>query len=171
VGLAGGFFLGWRRFILERPHDPAWETGWGEAILRALPGSTPEYAHSFAVMLTNRSLAFQRFEGYWMRVYPYGHADFDEARFDQIERSIRGIREFFGREMFKQGAPVAPGGSVRFGQTFTTDRPYSMVRSCYAAIGRRPRRFLPGYHEDMMIIAFGSQTVSVGLEDLRHAAE
>jgi len=120
------------------------------------------------MVLTNRSAAFQKLDGYWIDVYPDGHEDFSGTRFDATLRDSKSLPEYFGREMTPTGMEhVPPNGLVRFGRTMGDVRPHSAVRVCYAAVGRRRRFISLGYHADLNVVAVGSQIVFAKLEDLR----
>ncbi len=167
VAIILGGMLGLRRFAIERPHDIAWEVTLGEGTRRQV--TFPEgtgYVHSFLLVLTNRSFAPQRVEGYWFSLFPTDHADFPGRRFDETPRTMDGLRGFFGREMLPVGSTTPPNGVLRFGQTMIDGSPHAAVRVSYAAIGPRPRLILPGFYNDQLVVALGSQIVSIGRDDL-----
>jgi hypothetical protein len=167
LALILGGFLGLRRFGFERPHHSAWEITLEEgARRRAFVGGRQVFVHSFLLILTNRSFAAQRVAGYWFGLFPSSHGDFSGERFNKTPPSSDGLRSFFGREMTIVGTTVAPNRTVRFGQTMMAPTPHAVVRVCYAAVCRRPRLIWPGFHDEMIIAAVGSQIVPIRLEDV-----
>ena len=163
--------IGLRRFLLERRHDTAWEVSYGEVSVRKTVTPGTPYLHSFLLILTNRSAAFQKLDGYWIDVYPDGHQDFSGQRFDAALRESKSLLEYFGREITPTGMEhVPPNGIVRFGRTMGDVKPHSAVRVCYAAVGKKRRLLSLGYHAESKVVAVGSQIVFAKLEDLRQVA-
>jgi len=167
LALLFGGLLGLRRFGFERPHNSAWEITLDHGTRRQiLVDGRQIFAHSFLLILSNRSFAAQRLEGYWFGVFPSSDEDFSGARFNRTPPTSDGLRTFFGQEMMMVGTTVGPNRTARFGKTMMTPTSHAAVRVCYAAVGKRPRLIWPGFHNETIIAAVGSQIVPIRLEDV-----